>query len=96
MERFSSEDISKFKACLKKKRETIVLVPHINADGDATGSVFGLWKVLKNMGLDAKVISPNSYANYYNWMCGHSEAIVFTWKKDYATKLMGHFDLHGF
>jgi len=89
LERFSSEDISKFKACLKKKRETIVLVPHINADGDATGSVFGLWKVLKNMGLDAKVISPNSYANYYNWMCGHSEAIVFTWKKDYATKLMG-------
>ncbi len=89
MERFSNEDISRFKDCLKKNRGIIVLVPHINADGDAVGSVFGLWKVLKNMGLDAKVISPNSYANYYTWMCGHSEAIVFTWKKEYATKLMG-------
>ena len=87
MERFSSEDISRFKACLKKNRGPIILIPHINADGDAISSVFGLWKVLRNMGLDARVISPNSYANYYNWMCGHSETIVFAWKKEYATKL---------
>lgn len=93
MERFSSEEINGFKACVKKKRGPIVLVPHINADGDAMGSVFGLWKVLKNMGLDARVVSPNSYANYYNWMCGHSETIVFGWKKEYATKLMGQAEI---
>lgn len=88
MERFNNEVINKFKECLAEKKGTIVLVPHINADGDATGSVFGLWKVLKNMGLEVKVISPNSYANYYNWMCGHSDAYIFNRQTETSIKIL--------
>ena len=88
MERFNSETISQFKECLKNKKGTIVLVPHINADGDATGSVFGLWKVLKNMELIVKVISPNSYASYYNWMCGHSDAYIFNRQTETSIKIL--------
>ncbi len=88
MNHFNTETINKFRHCLSNNHGTFVLVPHINADGDATGSVFGLWKVLKNKGLDVKVISPNNYASYYNWMCGHSDALVFVWKKEAAIKIL--------
>lgn len=88
MNRFNTESIEKFRQSLSKSRGPIVLIPHINADGDATGSVFGLWKVLKNKGLEVKVVSPNSYASYYNWMCGHSESVIFTWKKEAVIKIL--------
>lgn len=56
----------------------IVLVPHTNPDGDAMGSVLGLWRVLKNAGKKATVISPTKYPKFYHWMDGHDEVIVFS------------------
>ncbi len=88
MERFNTETVNQFKSAIRSCRGTVVLIPHINADGDATGSVFGLWKVLTNLGIHAKVISPNHYASYYNWMCGHQEALVYTWHKDTAQRII--------
>ena len=88
MERFKDEDVNKLRACLEHKEETIVVVPHINADGDATGSVFGLWRVLTNSGHTVKVITPNSYAGYYNWMCGHQDAYIFNRQTETSAKIL--------
>lgn len=88
MERFDSEIIKQFKTVLEKNDGNIVLVPHVNADGDATGSVFGLWNALSNKGLSVKVVSPNRYANYYNWMNGHKETIVYSKKEKEATAIL--------
>lgn len=88
MERFNNETIKQLKAVLENNNENIVLVPHVNADGDATGSVFGLWNALTNKGLSVKVVSPNSYATCYNWMNGHQGTIVFSKKEKEATEIL--------
>lgn len=51
----------------------IYIVAHINPDGDAIGSSFGLYYALKSIGKDVHVICPN-YSDNFNFLPGISEA----------------------
>ena len=88
LERIDNEIINKLKQHLTNTELPIVLIPHVNPDGDAMGSVFGLWKVLKNAGKEVKVISPNAYPDYYHWMEGHRYAVVYKQQKDLSEKII--------
>lgn len=46
----------------------IVIFPHKNPDGDAIGSVLGLSMVLKKLGHEVQVISPNDFPKFLKWM----------------------------
>jgi phosphoesterase RecJ-like protein len=53
----------------------ITIVTHQNPDGDAIGSSLGLANLLKKKDLNVKVIIPNAFPTFLNWMKGVNEII---------------------
>ncbi|MFA5326936.1 MAG: bifunctional oligoribonuclease/PAP phosphatase NrnA [Prolixibacteraceae bacterium] len=93
MERIDIELIKTFERLIKDSSKSIVLVPHTNPDGDAMGSVLGLWRVLKNAGYKAKVVSPTKYPEFYHWMDGHDEVIIFSHHPKQSARAIEESDL---
>jgi phosphoesterase RecJ-like protein len=54
-----------------------VITTHINPDGDALGSSLGLWWALRRAGIQATVMVPNPYPDFYQWMPGTEHLVVF-------------------
>ncbi|HEY4324575.1 MAG TPA: DHH family phosphoesterase [Mucilaginibacter sp.] len=56
----------------------IVITTHHKPDGDAMGSSLGVYNYLIQQGHHAKVITPTDYPEYFNWMPGNGEVIIYT------------------
>ncbi|MGQ8335447.1 DHH family phosphoesterase [Sunxiuqinia sp. A32] len=84
MKVIDTEIINKLKSHLLKADGQIVIVPHVNPDGDAIGSALGLARVLKNSGANVQVVSPTNYPNFYNWIVGNEDVIVHSSHKKKA------------
>jgi phosphoesterase RecJ-like protein len=82
------DTISAFKDRLAQIESTIAIIPHINADGDAIGSVLGLAGILKNAGKKVVVLSPNHFPNFYKWITGSEEILVYTSLRKKVEKAM--------
>ena len=78
MKQFDIEIINAFRERLVQVESTIAIIPHINADGDAIGSVLGLAGILKNAGKKVVVLSPNHFPNFYKWIKGNEEILIYT------------------
>lgn len=78
---------------LLANRSKIVITTHINPDGDALGSVLGLFWFLKRMGHDVTAISPNDYPEFLQWLPGNDTVIDFFKKKKMATSLIQDADI---
>jgi bifunctional oligoribonuclease and PAP phosphatase NrnA len=59
--------------------KNLVVVPHVNPDGDAIGSCIALSRVLKNMGKTINIIIPNEFPEFLQWMDGIDD--VFDYEK---------------
>lgn len=88
MKPFDIENINRLKEELTQENGTIVLVPHINPDGDAIGSVLGLAAILKNAGKQVVVITPNHFPDFLKWMKDSSEVLVYITAREKAQKIM--------
>ena len=55
----------------------VAVIPHSNPDGDAIGSAYGMARVLKNLGREVKVVSPNDFPEFLNWLPGDVEIVNF-------------------
>ncbi|MDO5655386.1 MAG: bifunctional oligoribonuclease/PAP phosphatase NrnA [Flavobacteriaceae bacterium] len=64
---FSPDEIFELKSLFKIEKN-IVIVPHKNPDGDAIGSCLGLSLILKKLGHDVQIISPNDFPKFLKWM----------------------------
>ena len=93
MKRIDIELIKQFELLLKSSSKYIVLVPHMHPDGDAMGSVLGLWRVLQNYGLKVKVVSPTKYPEFYHWMDGHEQVIIYSHQSKQAARIFEESDL---
>jgi bifunctional oligoribonuclease and PAP phosphatase NrnA len=93
LERIDIELIKRFEDTIRKSAKSIVLVPHTNPDGDAMGSVLGLWRVLINAGFQVKVVSPTKYPEFYHWMDGHHEVINFSHHPKQSAKAIAESDV---
>ena len=93
MERIDIELIKQFEGLVKSSCKSIVLVPHMHPDGDAMGSVLGLWRVLQNAGLKVKMVSPTKYPEFYHWMDGHDEVIIFSHHPKQSARAFDESDL---
>ena len=93
MERVEIELIKRFEELVKSSTESIILVPHTNPDGDAMGSVLGLWRVLQNAGFKVKIVSPTKYPEFYHWMDGHDEVINFSHHPKQSARAFAESDL---
>ncbi len=66
------------------KYRKIVIVSHVNPDGDALGSSLALHLFTKKMGLDSQVIVPNDYPNFLSWLPSIDDIIIYDKNKDIA------------
>jgi len=60
-----------------KKTNSIVIIGHENPDGDAVGSVLGLYLLLKQMGKKAWAVFPNDVPEFLKWVPHFNEAVFF-------------------
>ncbi|MDR2927136.1 MAG: bifunctional oligoribonuclease/PAP phosphatase NrnA [Cytophagaceae bacterium] len=58
-----------FKAMLSGA-ESIIIIPHKDPDGDATGASLAWLNALRQKGIDAQVVTPTSVPNNLTWMKG--------------------------
>jgi phosphoesterase RecJ-like protein len=58
--------------------QKIVITTHHKPDGDAIGSSLGLYNYLIQQGHHAKVITPTDYPEYFNWLPGNGDVIIYT------------------
>ncbi len=88
MKSFDIDVVNQIKAQLFQLSGNLVIVPHVNPDGDAIGSALGLAQVIKNSDKKVTVISPNSYPDFYNWMVGNDEVVYHSSDKEKSGKII--------
>lgn len=93
MNRINIELVDRLVNLIEDSTKSIVLIPHTNPDGDAMGSVLGFWRVLKNAGFDALVVSPTKYPEFYHWMDGHDEVVIYSHHPKQAARALEQSDL---
>lgn len=81
MNKLNTRDIERFAEMIGTAGQAVV-VSHTNPDGDAIGSSLGLCRILSTMGIDTKVVLPDEYPDYYNFLTETGEIVVAS--KDYA------------
>ncbi|MCK9480202.1 MAG: bifunctional oligoribonuclease/PAP phosphatase NrnA [Bacteroidia bacterium] len=57
--------------------KNIVITTHHKPDGDAMGSTLALYNFLKNIGLQATVITPTDYADFLTWLPGNEFVVLY-------------------
>lgn len=77
MERFDKNTCLKVKKWLLKEVKKIVIIPHVNPDGDAIGSALGLNDVLNKAGFESVVIVPNDFPVYLNWLSSEGIPLIY-------------------
>lgn len=60
-----------------KKSNNILIIGHENPDGDAVGSVLGLFHVLKKMSKNAMAVFPNGAPDFLMWMPSYSDSMFY-------------------
>lgn len=75
------------------KYRKIVIVTHVNPDGDAMGSSLALYLLANKLGLEAKVIVPNDYPKFLAWMPAIQDVLVFDKTPEEAVKIMSEAEL---
>ena len=73
--------------------KNIVIVPHINPDGDAMGSTLGLSQYLKGNKHNVNVITPNDYPSFLKWLPSEDSVIKFDSQQDESNALMNNADI---
>lgn len=71
------EDIEPLRRLLTKPGQNIVVVSHINPDGDAIGSSLAWHDVLQQMGHHVTCVMPNKHPYFLDWMTGIENLVAF-------------------
>jgi bifunctional oligoribonuclease and PAP phosphatase NrnA len=89
-------DLSKYSKELSKLFEisgNILLVCHINPDGDAIGSQLAIYHYLKSKGKNVVMISPNNLQEFLKWMDGSDQIDIFIRDRQKCKKQIEEADL---
>jgi len=89
-------DLSKYTKQLSKffsSSENILLISHINPDGDAIGSQLALYQYLKAKGKDVCMMAPNHLQEFLKWMEGADQIKIFIREGRICRKIIGKADL---
>src|SRR5579863_875919 len=71
----------------------IVITTHHKPDGDAIGSSLGLYHYLVQQGHHTTVITPTDYPDYFAWMPGNGDVIIYTENTDLCARLVDEADI---
>jgi bifunctional oligoribonuclease and PAP phosphatase NrnA len=89
-------NLSKYTKQLSKhfsSSENILLVCHINPDGDAIGSMIALYDYISTLGKKVSMLSPNSLQEFLVWMKGSEHVNVFIKDRKRGRLLINEADL---
>lgn len=78
---------------LLSKYKKIVIVSHVNPDGDALGSSMALSLFVKKMKAEVKVIVPNDYPTYLAWMPSVQDVLIYDKNVEEANRIMSEAEL---
>lgn len=90
---FDTNRLEAFKK-LVDAAHSVVLTCHMSPDGDALGSTLGMAHILRAMGKDARVVTPDEPPHYLRVIPGARE-MVTAWSSmgEYAERMMARADL---
>jgi len=83
---------NKFRELLSQYKH-VVIVSHVNPDGDAIGSSLAFYYFLLKFGIDAKVIIPNDFPSFLAWMPGIDNILVFDKNSEKGVEYLNSADL---
>ena len=73
--------------------ENILLICHINPDGDAIGSQLALYHYLRSTGKKVDMLSPNFLQEFITWMDGVEEINIYTKDRKKGNQIIENSDL---
>ncbi|MFW5645467.1 MAG: DHH family phosphoesterase [Bacteroidota bacterium] len=86
--------IQQIKNLLSDKSQKIVIISHVNPDGDAIGSSMGVYHFLKNDNFThVSVVSPGSFPSFISWMPGTQQIIIATREPNKALGALADADI---
>jgi phosphoesterase RecJ-like protein len=89
-------DLSKYTKELSKLfsiSDNILIICHINPDGDAIGSQLSLYHYLKAIGKKPVLLAPNNLQEFLKWMDGADQINIFIKDRKNCRKLIEAADL---
>lgn len=89
-------DLSKYTKRLSEHfftADNILLISHINPDGDAIGSQLALYHYLKSTGKEAGMIAPNNLQEFLKWMDGADLINIFISQRKKCKQLIKKADI---
>jgi len=89
-------DIDKYKKELLhylNNSGNILLICHVNPDGDSIGSMLALYYYLKHLGKNVNMISPNYLQDFLAWMEGVEEINIYIRKRKKCKNIIEKSDL---
>lgn len=72
--------------------KSIVITTHHNPDGDAVGSVLGLYHALKAKGYPVLAVTPNGFPEFLSWIPGADQVIRYSEQKSIAVSSIRNAD----
>jgi len=70
----------------------VVIIPHVNPDGDAIGSAIGLNCILNNAGFESDVIVLNDFPSYLSWLGSDGVPLIYDQSTEQCHKLIDQAD----
>ena len=92
MERFDLNICNQVKEWLDTRVKRIVIIPHVNPDGDAIGSTLGLNDVFRNAGFESVVIVPNDFPAYLAWLGSEGSPLVYEQSVEHCQEIIARAD----
>ena len=89
-------DLSKYTKELSKlfsSSENILIICHINPDGDSVGAQLALYHYFKAIGKNVSLMAPNNIQEFLKWMDGAGEINIFIKDRKKCRKLIEAADL---
>lgn len=71
----------------------VTLLTHINPDGDAIGSMLGLYWFLLKKGCQVSMAVPNNFPHFLDWMDGADQILIFSKQRDRVKEELQNADL---
>lgn len=84
--------INQFKDIISQYRH-VVVVSHVNPDGDAIGSSLAFSFFLRKFGIDTKIIIPNDFPSFLSWMPGAGDILIFDKNSEKGVEYLNDADL---
>ena len=92
IELLTDNEVAQLRSLIVSVRD-VVIICHVNADGDALGSSLAWSEYLQQQGKSVHVIAPDQYPDFLHWMPGQMGIVRYDKKSDEAKALIQGCDL---